>query len=138
LAVPCLSLAALADDEGIPDWAKGIEINMPLNDPKLGRGIIASDPAVWKFVVDENGKGFLQLEYDRKEYKSTYAPKYRSPIHIAVLKQYPLTDFAMDVEMMSTTEAYGHQDLCLFFGIESPEKYYYVHLAPAPDANAHN
>ncbi len=39
---------------------------------------------------------------------------------------------------MSTTESYAHQSLCLFFGFQSPEKYYYVHLAKAADMNAHN
>ena len=39
---------------------------------------------------------------------------------------------------MSTTEAYAHQDLCLFFGFESPEKYYYVHIGRSADMNAHN
>lgn len=138
LAGPCVGAIALADDGNIPDWAKGVTINIPLTEPKVGPALVVSDPAVWKFVADEGGKGFLQLDYDRKAYKSTYTPKHRSPVHIALLKQYPLTDFVMDVEMMSTTEKYGHQDLCLFFGVESPQKYYYVHLAPAPDANAHN
>lgn len=128
--------APAADD--LPDWAKGISINLPLTDPKVASEFIVSDPAVWKFVQDENRKGFVRLEYDRKTYKSTYTPKHRSPIHIALLKQYPLTDFVMDVELMSTTEAYDHQDLCLFFGFESPEKYYYVHIAKAADMNAHN
>jgi hypothetical protein len=39
---------------------------------------------------------------------------------------------------MSTTEPYDHQDLCLFFGFESPEKYYYVHLGRKADMNANN
>lgn len=133
-----VAASTAADGAGIPDWARGVEINIPLTDPKVGDALRFSDPAVWKFVADERGKGFLQLDYDRKAYKSSYAPKFRSPIHIAILKQYPLTDFVMDVEMMSTTEIYGHQDLCLFFGVQSPVKYYYVHLAPKPDANAHN
>ena len=99
---------------------------------------VVSDPAVWKFGKDENGNGFLELAYDRKNYKSTYTPKHRSPVHIALLKQYPLTDFVMDVELQSTTEPYDHQSLCLFFGFVSPEKYYYVHLARKADMNAHN
>jgi hypothetical protein len=133
-----LCLAAPSAGGDIPDWAKGVEINLPLNSAKVAGQFVVSDPAVWKFATDEDGKGFLQLEYDRKKYKSTYTPKYRSPIHIALLRQYPLTDFAMDVELMSTTEAYGHQDLCLFFGFESPEKYYYVHIGRSADMNAHN
>src|SRR5438045_4088359 len=124
--VPAVARPAAEGD--LPDWAKGIEIKMPLTDPKAAGQFVVSDPAVWKFAEDENGKVFLTLAYDRKTYKSTYTPKHRSPIHIALLKQYPLTDFALDVELMSTTEPYDHQDLCLFFGFQSPEKYYYVHL----------
>jgi hypothetical protein len=132
-------------DKDVPDWANGIRIDIPLNE-KANREVhgnaidgllVFSDPAVWKFAADEAGKEFLRLDYDKK-YKSPYTPKHRSPVHIALLKLSPLTDFVMDVEAMSTTEPYGHQDLCLFFGFESPERYYYVHLAPAPDANAHN
>jgi hypothetical protein len=89
-------------------------------------------------MVDDAGKGFLELKYDRKTYKSTYTPKHRSPVHIALLKQTPLNDFVMDVELMSTTEPYDHQDMCLFFGFESPEKYFYVHIAKKADMNAHN
>jgi hypothetical protein len=125
-------------DPTVPAWSKGVTVRLPLHKESVGNQIVTSDPAVWKFGKDKEGVGFLALDYDRKAYKSSYAPKHRSPVHIALLKQYPMTDFVMDVEMMSTTEEYGHQDLCLFFGVQSPERYYYVHLAPAPDASAHN
>jgi hypothetical protein len=137
-AVSLLALVAPAADGNVPEWAKGVTITMPLSDPKIAGQFVVSDPAVWEVRAEENKKGYLQLEFDRKKYKSTYAPKHRSPVHIALLKQYPMTDFVMDVELMSTTEEYGHQDLCLFFGFESPEKYYYVHIARAADPNAHN
>ncbi|MCI0704782.1 MAG: hypothetical protein L0241_27305 [Planctomycetia bacterium] len=137
LAGLCFAVTSPAAEGDVPDWANGVKITLPLNSKATGEFVI-SDPAVWKFAADENKKGFLQLDYDRKKYKSTYTPKHRSPIHIALLKQYPLTDFVMDVELMSTTEPYGHQDLCLFFGFESPEKYYYVHIAKEADMNAHN
>lgn len=127
-----------ADDEKVPDWAKGITTKAPLAPPGVAGEFVFSDPAVWKFVADEAGGGFLQLDYDRKTYKSSYSPRHRSPVHIAVVRDFKLTDFVMDLEIQSTTEPYGHQDACLFFGMQSPEKYYYVHLAPAPDANAHN
>jgi hypothetical protein len=137
IAIACCTVVPRAKGD-IPDWAMGVEISMPLNDAKLAGEFIVSDPAVWRFAKDEDGKGFLQLEYDRKAYKSTYRPKHRSPVHIALLKQYPLTDFAMDVELQSTTERYDHQSLCLFFGFQSPEKYYYVHLGRKADMNANN
>lgn len=131
-------LPALAADAPVPEWAKGVTIGVPLDDPKNVGGLVFSDPAVWKFGKDDKGRGFLDLDYDTKKYKSPYQPKHRSPVHVALVKQYPMGDFVMDVEAMSTTPVYGHQDLCLFFGIESPTRYYYVHLAPAPDMNAHN
>jgi hypothetical protein len=134
--VLCAALSAPAADGDVPDWAKGVTITMPLNEKTAG-DFVFSDPAVWKFLTDEDGKSFFRLQYDKK-YKSSYSPKYRSPIHIAILKQYPLTDFVMDVELMSTTEPYDHQDLCLFFGFQSPTKYYYVHLGRKADMNAHN
>jgi hypothetical protein len=133
----CLGVTAPAADDGVPNWAKGVEITLPLN-MKATHEFIVSDPTVWEFKSDDAGMAFLQLQYDRKKYKSSYTPKHRSPVHIALLKQYPLTDFVMDVELMSTTEPYDHQDLCLYFGFESPEKYYYVHIAKAADMNAHN
>jgi hypothetical protein len=137
-ACRCDSLARPGQLPAVPAWAKGITISNSLSDAKFGGELVLSDPGVWKFAKDADGKGFLELAYDRKNYKSPYTPKHRSPIHIALFKQYPLGDFVMDLEVMSTTEVYGHQDACLFFGVESPERFYYVHLAPTPDANAHN
>lgn len=128
---------ALAADP-VPEWASGITISVGLDDPKNAELVRLTDPAVWKFGTDDKGGGFLELAYDRKAYKSTYQPKHRSPVHVALLQPYRVGDFVLDLEAMSTTPTYGHQDLCLFFGVESPSRYYYVHLAPAPDANAHN
>lgn len=130
-ALGCAAATPAADDK-LPDWAKGETVNANLEE------FVASDPAVWKHGTGEGKKGFLELQYDKKTYKSTYNPKHRSPVHIALLKGVAVTDFVMDVELMSTVEPYGHQDLCLFFGFESPEKYYYVHVARAADPNAHN
>ena len=134
LLLVCLPVLAA---EPVPDWAKGITITDPLNANSAGE-LVFSDPTVWKFGKDDQGVGFLELAYDTKKYKSSYEPKYRSPVHIALMKQYAPTDFVLDIEAMSTIPPYGHQDLCLFFGFESPTRFYYTHLAPAPDANAHN
>lgn len=138
LGTAACSFAAAQLPPPVPDWAKGVSIDMPLGNKTERSNLIFSDPAAWKFVADENGRGDLTLDYDRKAYKSPYAPKHRSPIHIALVRQFPFTDFALDIEVMSTTELYGHQDACLFFGFQDPQHFYYVHLAPTPDANAHN
>jgi hypothetical protein len=136
-AAACVAVTAGAVDEKLPGWATKAKLALRLDDPRDASQLRYSDPAVWKHGKDADG-GFLELAYDRKTYKSTYTPKHRSPIYIAMLAHGPFADFVLDVEVQSTTEPYGHQDLCLFFGIQSPEKYYYVHVAKAADMNAHN
>ena len=106
--------------------------------PESVKGFAFSDPAVWKYGTDKEGKGFLELAYDRKTYKSPYQPKNRSPIHIALVADKKFTDFVLDCELQSTTEPYGHQDMCVYFDVTGPQKYYYVHMAVAADPNAHN
>ena len=79
LVLVCLPVLAA---DPVPDWAKGITVTVPLDDPKNAGGLVFSDPAVWKFGKDEKGAGFLELDYDRKAYKSTYQPKHRSPLNL--------------------------------------------------------
>lgn len=132
---PLLALALQADDK-LPAGFKE-QYKQDFARPEAIKDFVFSDPAVWKYGKDKDG-GFLELAYDRKAYKSTYNPKNRSPIHIALLANKVFTDFVLDCELQSTTQAYGHQDMCLFFGVTDPQKYYYVHIARAGDVNAHN
>ena len=106
--------------------------------PDSVKDFVFSDPAVWKYGTDKDEKGYLELAYDKKAYKSPYSPKNRSPIHIALVAGKTFTDFVLDCELQSTVEPYGHQDMCLYFGFEAPQKFYYVHIAKAADMNAHN
>lgn len=69
---------------------------------------------------------------------SKYKPPHRSPLSIALLKGVEVADFDLDVDLMQTGRNYGHRDLCLFFGFQSPKNYYYTHMATSPDQNAHN
>jgi len=87
-----------------------------------------TDPAVWRWA-----DASLELFG-----ASAYTPPHRSPLNIALLRDVVAGDFVLEAELMQTGREYGHRDMCLFFCFESPERYYYVHLAPAPDANAHN
>lgn len=69
---------------------------------------------------------------------SEYQPPHRSPLNIALIEDVVLGDFTLELDMLQTGREYGHRDLCLFFGFQSPDKYYYVHMATTPDPNAHN
>lgn len=97
-----------------------------------------SDRASWKPVddgwsfVDDGPRGFFRL--GKKE--SNYQPKFRSPTHIALLEGPELESFELSVRLRSTEPDYGHRDACLFFGWQSPERFYYAHLAKAMDDRA--
>jgi hypothetical protein len=138
LVVPLALLvaAALPADDKFPDGKAAY--NLDFAKPESLTGLVFSDPAVWKYGKDKDGKGCLELAYDRKMYKSSYNPKNRSPIHIALVAGKKFTDFTLDCELQSTTEPYGHQDMCVYFGFTEPQKFYYVHIAKAADMNAHN
>ena len=91
-----------------------------------------TDPKAWK-IVTENGRSFYSLHA-----KSNYKTKVRSPFNISLLKESEVGDFVLDVDLRSTIKVYGHQDLCLFFGHQDPEHYYYVHLGRKADAHANS
>ena len=43
--------------------------------PEVADEFVFSDPAVWKYGKDENGKGFLELDYDRKNVQEHLHPE---------------------------------------------------------------
>ena len=68
--------------------------------------------------------------------KSKYEPPFRSPKHMAILKDKTVTDFQLDVRVHSTHKDYNHRDACLFFGYQNPSQFYYVHLGKVTDPHA--
>lgn len=69
---------------------------------------------------------------------SRYQPPVRSPLALAILKGQSFGDFQLDAEVRQTSREYAHRDLCLVFGYQAPDRYYYAHLASTKDANAHD
>jgi|TARA_B100000519_G_scaffold179788_1_gene170863 hypothetical protein len=90
------------------------------------------DPSAWK-VVKQGSESFYSMFKD-----SSYRPEVRSPVNFALLKDISVSDFVLDVDMRSTQEVYGHQDLCLFFGYQDASHFYYVHLGREADAHANS
>ena len=90
------------------------------------------DPSAWK-VVKQGENSFYSMFKD-----SSYKPEVRSPVNFALLKEVTVSDFVLDVDMRSTQEVYGHQDLCLFCGYQVPSHFYYVHLGREADAHANS
>ena len=95
-----------------------------------------SDETAWKVHASPdpaNQSSTLELVG-----RSDYQPPHRSPTSIALLDQHEVGSFSLTVRAQQTGREYGHRDLCFFFNFEGPDRYYYVHLATTPDANAHN
>lgn len=100
--------------------------------PSALGGLAFTDPSAWKWSDD--GSGFA-LELAKQ---SRYTPPVRSPVNIAMVGDRVFGDFVLEVDLIQTGEEYGHRDMCLFFGIQDPTHFYYVHLATAADDHAHN
>ncbi len=127
--------ANAADPAGLPAGYK-LLYDQSFSKPDALKDLVATVPAVWKHGSDDGG--YLDLAYDKKTFKCPYAPKHRSPLYFALIADKRFTDFVLDLELQSTIAPYGHQDMCLFYGFTSPEKYYYTHIAKAADPRAHN
>lgn len=65
--------------------------------------------------------------------QSKLQTKVRSPFHRAILIGHEVSDFQLDVRVLSTNPSYNHRDVCIFFGYQSPSNFYYVHLGQETD-----
>ena len=70
--------------------------------------------------------------------RADYAPPHRSPLAIALLDGVEFRSLELEADLLQSGREYGHRDLCLFFGFQEPDRFYYVHMATTPDQNAHN
>jgi len=95
--------------------------------PEAAQRFAFTDPSKWRIAG-----GALELAKN-----SEYTPPHRSPRGIALL-DLMVGDFVLEAQLEQTGREYGHRDLCLFFGYQSPSQFYYTHLATTPDQNAHN
>ncbi len=90
-----------------------------------------TDKNAWKLVKGDNSTVLSLFQ------QSKYKPKYRSPLNYTLLKDTPVGDFVLDVKARSTAREYGHRDVCLVFGHQNADQFYYVHLATKQDDHAH-
>jgi hypothetical protein len=90
-----------------------------------------NDPSGWKLFDIDGGKAF-----GLKTKISKYKPKYRSPLNVAMLKDVVVSDCVLEVKVQSTIKEYPHRDVCLVFGYQNPQRFYYTHFASRMDPHA--
>lgn len=100
------------------DFAKGAERWKP------------TDAKAWKVIDTRDGKAYSQFK------QSAYKPKHRSPLNYSLIQDVVVGDFVLEAKVQSTVKDYGHRDMCVFFGWQSPQRFYYVHLAKKADDRA--
>jgi hypothetical protein len=100
--------------------------------PTALQSFVMTDPKAWKLAATDRGSA---LELERQ---SQYQPPVRSPVNIALIADQLFGDFLLECDLIQTGREYGHRDMCLFFGFQSPSNFYYAHLATKADPNAHN
>ena len=117
-------------------WLFGSEMKLVFdydcNDLKIRDEWKATDPSAWR-TEKVAGSGVLNLHK-----RSDYKPAVRSPESILWLAQDGPDSFVFDAIVKSTEESHAHRDICLFFGRQDAEHFYYVHLAEQADAHAHS
>ncbi len=90
-----------------------------------------TDPKAWKIAKLDDGNAVFENLGGSK-----YEPPHRSPFNIALLKDIIVGDFVLTARVMTTKKAYGHRDMCLFFGYQDPAHFYYIHLGEKKDDHA--
>lgn len=93
--------------------------------------VVCSDENAWR-ITSSDDRNYLELFQ-----ASDYQPPQRSPLNLALLRLGKLENFVLDLDMIQSGREYGHRDLCLFWGVQDKEHYYYVHMASKGDENAH-
>lgn len=117
-------------DPPMPDSFR-LVYSQDFRDQAAASDFVVSDPDAWS--VETAGElGWLELEG-----ASDYEPPHRSPLSIALVVGPRVGSFVLEADLEQTGREYGHRDLCLFFGVQDPEHYYYAHLATRADENAH-
>src|SRR6185503_14402994 len=97
--------------------------------PRTLEDFVMTDLKAWKFSVSNA----LELAA-----QSDYKPLVRSPFNIALIADKVFEDFVLEADLMQTGREYGHRDMVLVFGFQTPTNFYYTHIATAADPNAHN
>lgn len=124
VAMFCLTLAGAKSDDPVL-------LKADFEDGDLA-GWKMTDAKAWRVEKVDESKALALFG------KSNYTPKVRSPFNYALLDDLVVTDFTLDCKVKSTVKDYGHRDLCLIFGYQDPEHFYYIHLGKNADPHAHS
>jgi hypothetical protein len=129
-----LAIAVFATSSRAAELPAGAKVlyEQDFQKPDALKDFVMTDPKAWK-IAATNDQRALELTK-----QSQYKPLVRSPVNIALIADKVFGDFVIEVDLIQTGREYGHRDMCIFYGVQSPTNFYYTHIATAADPNAHN
>ncbi|MEM9367353.1 MAG: hypothetical protein AAGD07_15275 [Planctomycetota bacterium] len=89
------------------------------------------DPDTWRLKERSDGHGI-----EITERGSAYKPPFRSPGHVALVKDLSVGNCEIRFRVRSTKDTGNHRDCCVFFGFQDAANFYYVHLGAKPDPHS--
>ena len=114
--------------EGVPADYKLVYAQTFAAPASLG-DLVLANPTQWK----HDAAGFVAST------GASYAPPFRSPFSVAIIKAIKVKSFVMDAEMLQTSpDGDAHRDMVFIWNFMSPSKFYYSHISTAHDGVAHN
>lgn len=114
--------------EGVPAGYK-LVYSQTFAEPASLADLVFANPTQWK----HDAAGFVAST------GASYAPPFRSPFSVAIIKAIKVTSFVMDAEMLQTSpDGDAHRDMVFIWNFLSPSKFYYSHISTAHDGVAHN
>jgi hypothetical protein len=118
-----------------PPWVPAdykLLYSQDFSSPDAIKDFVFTDSKAWNAG---EGEGKASLELARQ---SNYKPPVRSPVNIALIADHVFGDFILEADCLQTGREYGHRDMCIYYGFQSPTRFYYTHIATKADDHAHN
>ena len=125
------TVAAEEKPAGVPENYR-LLYSQDFGSPASVDDFLMTDSKAWR-LAPASGDERAALELSRK---SKYAPPHRSPVNIALLKDWTFGDCVIEADCLQTGKEYGHRDMIFVFGYQSPTQYYYTHIATKADDHA--
>jgi hypothetical protein len=117
---------------GQVDLAAGEKVKVHADFSKGLDGWQPTDTTIWESKKLDDGTLVAYVKGQSKDYQ----PKFRSPHSILLKKDLVLGSFTLTAKVKTTQTSRAHRDLCVFFGWQDPEHFYYVHNAEQTDPAA--
>jgi hypothetical protein len=130
-ALVTTSVFAADKPAGIPDNYT-LQYEQTFSSPDALKSFVFTDPKAWQLTTTNGATGMELIK------QSHYKPIVRSPVNIALIADKVFGEFVLEADLMQTGREYGHRDMCIYYGFQTPTNFYYTHIATAADPNAHN